>query len=172
MPTLNAAEAADRRNSRRVRVTCPAVLETLTGDCSGQLWDMSEGGARLRLQVPPQVGATARLRWEGRVEVCSVVWSEGDMCGVAFARPIPAEVVTEAAQLSRVVELPIAKVSNIAPGRRRSAGATPRSLGGNGGSGEVVPLRSAPAARPMAASLEMFLYDAPLAHVVAFQAQR
>ena len=173
LPTLNAAEAADRRNSRRVRVTCPAVLETLTGDCTGQLWDMSEGGARLRLPLPPQIGATARLRWEGRMEVCTVVWSDGDMCGIAFERQIPEEVVTAAAELSREVELPIARVGNIAPGRKRSAGLMRGPSEETNNRGEVIPLpRPARNARPMAASLEMFLYGAPLAHVVAFQTPR
>lgn len=93
----------------------------MTWEFAGQLWDMSEAGARLQLADPPPVGATALLRWTGREAVCTVVWADGEMCGIAFTRPVSPEVVAEAAGLNRVVDLPIAQVGNIAQGRKRSA---------------------------------------------------
>ncbi|MXO73977.1 hypothetical protein GRI40_01915 [Altererythrobacter aerius] len=111
----------ERRASRRVEVTCEAVLETMTSRASGSLWDISESGARLAVIDPPQAGSTALLRWAGREAVCTVIWSENGQCGVSFARALDPAVVVETASVNRVIEMPIAHVGNIAQGRKRSA---------------------------------------------------
>lgn len=171
----------ERRASRRSRVTCDAALETLTGQYVGKLWDISEHGARLQLLVAPEAGATARLRWAGNDALCRVVWSDQDMCGIAFDNPLAETTVSETAELNRVVDLPIARVGNIALGRKRSAAlslvplapvADPEPT-----SAQLVvafpaasQVRGAGRERTMPAALAMFLYGAPLAHVVAYQA--
>lgn len=111
----------ERRASRRVEVTCEAVLETMTQRFAGRLLDMSEAGARLRLDDMPHSGSTALLRWAGHEAVCTVAWTRDEDCGLAFTKPICPEVVAETAALNRVVEMPIASVGNIAQGQRRSA---------------------------------------------------
>lgn len=183
---LEPAEVADRRLSRRVRVTCEAVLETLTGDFSGQLWDISEGGARLQLAAPPQVGLTARLRWAEHEALCHVIWSDGEMCGVAFDRPLPAAVVTGTAELNRVIELPIARVGNIAAGRKRARPVSPViSVPAEAPVGDIeraspgwvielpriVGQQSGGGHKAMSAAQQMFLHGAPLSHIVAFEAR-
>lgn len=119
-PSFEPETLAERRASRRVRVTCNAALLTMTTQTSGSLVDISEAGARFEAADPPGAGATAVLRWNDREAVCTIVWSEGEACGLAFAKPLPAEVVAETAALDRVLELPIASVGNITQGRKRS----------------------------------------------------
>lgn len=119
-PSFEPETLAERRASRRVRVTCDAALLTMTTQTSGSLVDISEAGARFEAAEPPGSGATALLRWNNREAVCTIVWSEGEACGLSFANPLPAEVVAETAALDRVLELPIASVGNITQGRKRS----------------------------------------------------
>ena len=111
----------ERRASRRVQVTCAAVIETMTKRAAGQLVDMSEAGARVRLADMPIVGSTAVLRWASHEAVCTVMWIDGEDCGVSFTTPIASEVVAETAGLNRVIDMPIAQVSNIAQAQKRSA---------------------------------------------------
>lgn len=111
----------ERRASRRVEVTCAATIQTITMECAGHLVDISQAGARLRVEDAPRVGSTAILRWAGHEVGCTVVWVEGADCGVSFARPVAAEVVAQTSQINRVIDLPIASVSNIAQGQKRSA---------------------------------------------------
>ena len=110
----------DRRASRRVQVTCQALLQTMTAQSSGKLVDISEAGARFEGESLPGAGATAVLRWGKHEAVCAIVWSEGDACGLAFSKPLPCEIVAETAALNRVLEMPIASVGNISQGQKRS----------------------------------------------------
>jgi hypothetical protein len=163
------ADVLDRRLSRRVRVTSDAVLETLTGNFPGKLWDLSEGGARLQMANSPPPGTTARMRWAEQEVLCSVVWNDGEMCGVSFDSPLAFSIVMATAEVHRVLELPIAQVSKIAAGRKRSARllpAEPAAL-----TGLVVEFPQAGRNGAMAAAQEMFFHGAPLAHVVAFEAR-
>lgn len=174
MRSFDPDDFVERRASRRLRVTCDAVIETLTGQATGKLWDISEHGARLELSSPPETGATARLRWAGYEEVCRVVWSQGDRCGVAFDRPLDQSVVVETAELNRVIELPIARVANIAPGRRRSWSALPAPVGqAESASSAIVGTPQDDAGEvnaEMPAAQAMFFYGAPFAHIVAYHA--
>lgn len=114
--------AADRRASRRVRVTCPATLQTMTTMTDGTLGDISETGARFEADEPPGKGATAVLKWGDHEAVCTIIWHDDGACGVWFKQPLSAEVVAETAALDKVLELPIASVGNISQGRKRSMG--------------------------------------------------
>lgn len=131
--------SVERRASRRVRVTCDASLLTMTTQTAGSLTDISEAGARFEAGDSPGAGATALLRWGGHEAVCTIVWSEGGACGLSFSRPLTADVVAQTAAMDRVIDLPIASVSNITQGRRRS----------------MPFLRSAPVERPPQAGEEM-----------------
>ena len=117
----------ERRAAGRARTDCPARLRTPGGDWHGRLWDLSEAGARVQVENPPQEGATCLIAWQSNELFCRVVWTVDDMCGVMFERPISqaAVLVTlgeaepeaepEPARLTR-----LATLRNIPIGKRRS----------------------------------------------------
>jgi hypothetical protein len=111
----------ERRAARRTRATCAASLRTLTRECVGNLWDLSETGARLSAESPPEAGETAVLKWGSAKVMCRVVWVERDMCGLSFDTPIDPAVVASSARLIGIVEQAVAAVGNIPVGQRRSA---------------------------------------------------
>jgi hypothetical protein len=111
----------ERRTARRTRATCAASLRTLTREVVGHLWDLSETGARVSVDSPPEAGETAVLKWGAEKVMCRVVWVDHDMCGLSFDTPIDPAVVTASARLIGIVEQPIAAVANIPAGRKRSA---------------------------------------------------
>ena len=113
----------ERRAARRTRATCAASLQTLTDESVGYLWDLSETGARVSVASPPQPGENALLKWGTEKVMCRVVWTDRDMCGLSFDRPISSEAVAASARLIGIVEQPIAALDNIPIGRKRSAAA-------------------------------------------------
>ncbi|WP_162935776.1 PilZ domain-containing protein [Tsuneonella amylolytica] len=123
---------ADRRASRRIRVTCPATLQTMTTMTEGILGDISETGARFEAAEPPGKGATAVLKWGAHEAVCTIIWHDDGACGVWFKTPLAPELVAETAALDRVLELPIASVGNITQGRKRSMSFLKRAPDGEG----------------------------------------
>jgi hypothetical protein len=168
----------ERRAARRSRATCGASLRTLSGEVFGQLWDLSQTGARISIASAPERGESALLKWGTEQVMCRVVWTEGDMCGLSFENPIDPTVVSETARLLGIVEHPTAAISNIPVGRRRSAAraaaaqaesAPPAALLASHSASEA---SAGPAERlqPLTAEEEMFLYRSPLAHVLAFEA--
>jgi hypothetical protein len=86
---------AERRATVRTPADCPARLQTSSGDWQVQLADLSEGGARLLLNDPPQKGATALLAWRSHEVLCTIAWRNQDTCGVTFEKPISGELVIE-----------------------------------------------------------------------------
>ncbi|MGZ5792854.1 MAG: PilZ domain-containing protein, partial [Croceibacterium sp.] len=102
----------ERRAARRTRATCAASLQTLTDESVGYLWDLSETGARVSVASPPQPGENALLKWGTEKVMCRVVWTDRDMCGLSFDRPIASEVVAASARLIGIVEQPIAALDN------------------------------------------------------------
>jgi hypothetical protein len=115
----------ERRAARRTRATCAASLRTLTRESIGHLWDLSETGARVAVDNPPEVGESAVLKWATEKVMCRVVWIDRDMCGLSFDSPIDPDIVASSARLIGIVEQPIAAVGNIPVGRKRSAIGTP-----------------------------------------------
>jgi hypothetical protein len=85
------------------------------------LWDLSETGARVSLDNPPQAGESALLKWGTEKVMCSVVWVDRDMCGLSFDHPIDPAVVESSGRMIGILEQPIAAVGNIPVGRKRSA---------------------------------------------------
>jgi hypothetical protein len=168
----------ERRAARRSRATCGASLRTLEGEVFGQLWDLSQSGARISIASAPERGESALLKWGTEQVMCRVVWTEGDMCGVSFENPIDPAVVSATARLLGIVEHPTAAMGNIPVGRRRSAS------GAANGEPEAsrpttllashsvpgVPAETVEKPQPLTAEEEMFLYRSPLAHVLAYEA--
>jgi hypothetical protein len=111
----------ERRAARRTRATCAASVRTLTSESFGHLWDLSETGARVSLDNPPQAGESALLKWGTEKVMCSVVWVDRDMCGLSFDHPIVPAVVESSGRMIGILEQPIAAVGNIPVGRKRSA---------------------------------------------------
>jgi hypothetical protein len=113
---------AERRASRRVRVTCAATLQTMTTMTHGILGDISESGARFVAEEPPGKGATALLKWGTHEAVCTIIWHDEGACGLWFKHKLAPELVAETSAMDRVVEMPIASVGNITQGRKRTMG--------------------------------------------------
>ena len=84
----------EHRANTRVLADCPAHLRLPSGDRSGRILNISEGGVRLQLPDPPRKGTMALLEWRGYEAFCKVVWSDGDACGLAFERQVSPSVVT------------------------------------------------------------------------------
>jgi hypothetical protein len=117
-----AQSAIERRAAGRARTDCPARLQSPGGNWHGRLWDLSEAGARVQVENPPAQGVMCLISWQANELFCRVVWSDEDMCGVLFERPIPTAVVLETLGQPEP-EAPVgpaASVTNIPAGRRRA----------------------------------------------------
>jgi hypothetical protein len=111
----------ERRRRTRSRATCAASIETPAGELFGQLWDLSETGARVQTADPPGEGTVARLKWASEKVACQVVWARDDMCGLGFESPINREVVSATTRVIGGSAQPAASLANIPLGRKRSA---------------------------------------------------
>jgi len=111
----------ERRRSRRSRATCAACLETPDGEIFGQLWDLSQTGARVRTAYPPEHGTQALLKWGSEKVECVVIWAEHDVCGLGFESPIDPAVVSATGRIVGLPEQPGARLAEIPLGRRRTA---------------------------------------------------
>ena len=169
----------ERRAARRWRATCAAALETLGGESPGQLWDLSETGAGIKLDVPPAPGSKAILKFGDQRIRCSVAWANDEMCGVAFDEPLGRAVVSATARLIGDVETPVAAFRNIRMGRKRSDPdcnpgilSHPLEAGPSKLTIALQKRRGLPPAPPsgsLTAAEEMFFFGSPLAHVLAFE---
>ncbi len=84
--------SADARSYRRRSVLWPAKLKVGQHDFKCQIWNMSLGGARIRLGLPIKKGADVTLMIAGRGEIGATVrWCRNDTTGLSFN--IPAEEV-------------------------------------------------------------------------------
>ena len=111
----------ERRRSRRSRATCGAILETPDGEIAGQLWDLSETGARVQTTYPPEQGTQALLKWGSEKVECEVVWARDDMCGVTFESAIDRDLVSSTGRIIGLPEPASASMAKIPHGRKRSA---------------------------------------------------
>jgi hypothetical protein len=113
-------DTTERRIATRSRVSCPVQLQLPSGKRTGCMLDLSERGARVQIDNPPGVGASVVLEWMCYDTICKVAWASGDMCGLMFEKPISPAIVLEAQQLREEFSGPVAEVSNIPLGRKRS----------------------------------------------------
>jgi hypothetical protein len=111
----------ERRRRRRSRATCAASIETTAGGIFGQLWDLSETGARVQTADLPRVGTAALLKWASEKIACRVMWVRDGMCGLGFESPIDRDLVSATTRVIGAPEQPAASFANIPVGRKRSA---------------------------------------------------
>lgn len=84
--------SADARAHRRRSVLWPATLKVSRHNFPCQIWNMSLGGARVRIDVPLKDGAEVTLVIAGRGDIAAkVCWSDSRAAGLEFAIP-PEEV--------------------------------------------------------------------------------
>ena len=119
-------EQPERRISLRSRVNCPVEVQLPSGTRTGTMWDLSERGARVQMDRPPQVGASVVLEWTCYDARGTVVWATENMCGLMFDKEISLARVVELEQFREEFAGPVAEVSNIPLGNKR------RRLGGEG----------------------------------------
>ena len=82
--------------------------------------DISERGARIQLDNPPGAGASVLLEWLCYDTLCKVAWSTDDTCGLLFDKPLSMARVIELEQYREEFSGPVAEVSNIPLGQKRS----------------------------------------------------
>jgi len=111
---------ADRRAYVRTRVDWPALLRTPAGEWAGRIDDISEKGARLKVQFPPRVGASALLEWNSHEVFCKVMWTNKDSCGVSFDKPLPRNLLVEMAGVRDDRIEPMADPMRIPAGKKRN----------------------------------------------------
>lgn len=84
--------SADARAYRRRSVLWPAKLIVGQHDFNCQIWNMSLGGARIKIDLPLKDNATVVLAVAGRGNIpAKVSWCDDGKVGLAFAMP-PEEV--------------------------------------------------------------------------------
>lgn len=77
-----------RRGSARLRLRLPARFESLNGKAQCWLQNVSRDGASLELNPAPALGKLGVLDCEGMELFCEVIWTHGELCGVAFDEPL------------------------------------------------------------------------------------
>ena len=113
-------EGAERRSTVRSRVSCPVQLQLPSGQRIGCMVDLSERGARVQVDNPPRAGASVILEWMCYDAICKVVWATEDACGLLFEKEISPSRVLEVQQYREEFSGPVAEVSNIPLGQKRS----------------------------------------------------
>ncbi|NVJ68870.1 MAG: PilZ domain-containing protein [Alphaproteobacteria bacterium] len=79
------AQGEDSRQFKRRSVLWPAKLRVGKHELSCQIWNLSLGGARVRVDLPLQEGVEIELSLSGRGDIpATVVWAKGELLGVAF----------------------------------------------------------------------------------------
>lgn len=87
-----AEQDLDNRSFRRRSVLWPAKILVGRHELSCQVWNLSLGGARVRIDLPIQEGTTVKLAVAGRGELAATVaWAKDGSLGLEFN--VAAEVV-------------------------------------------------------------------------------
>lgn len=115
----------DRRRNARFTVDCPATVQTVGGQHSGRITNISEDGARLEMETVPAKGIACLLNFADVEAFCRIVWTSTHCCGVEFDRPLRHSAIAGLFQVDCSNNAPIARTDNIRAGRRRS-GLVPR----------------------------------------------
>ena len=80
--------SADARAHRRRSVLWPACLKVGQHDFTCQVWNMSLGGARIKIDIPIKDGTSVVLSIAGRGDLpAKVCWSETGVAGLEFQIP-------------------------------------------------------------------------------------
>lgn len=83
--TEAANSGPESRTYRRRSVLWPAKLLIGRHEISCQIWNLSLGGARVRVDLPIQQGTDVILSIEGRGQLsATVIWSENEAMGLDF----------------------------------------------------------------------------------------
>ncbi len=83
--TVAADETDETRRFKRRSVLWPAKLHIGKHELSCQIWNLSLGGARVRVDLPLQEGVKIILVLKDRGEIpATVAWAKGELLGVAF----------------------------------------------------------------------------------------
>lgn len=77
--------SADARIHRRRSVLWPARLIVGSHEFRCQVWNMSVGGARIKIDVPLKAGTEVLLKVMGRADLpATIQWCEGEAAGLSF----------------------------------------------------------------------------------------
>ena len=98
-PRAHIANEEHRRNCPRLRLGIPAKLETLEGTRSVRLVDISQTGAKIDCPGAKRIGQ-AMLRWLDFEVFGETVWSDEDLLGMHFDRPLSPSVIFATRQLA------------------------------------------------------------------------
>ncbi len=86
--TFGIRQGGGRRSSKRFDTPLPALLITMSDRHSAILFNISQTGAKLRVQAPPPKGTELFLQ-VGTIDVyASVMWRRGEICGLRFDHEI------------------------------------------------------------------------------------
>lgn len=84
-PAAFVGGSADARAYRRRSVLWPATLKVGRHDFNCQIWNMSLGGARVRIDMPIKEGSNVMLTIAGRGDIpANVRWSDSSAAGLEF----------------------------------------------------------------------------------------
>ncbi|OCC24766.1 hypothetical protein MB02_04650 [Croceicoccus estronivorus] len=91
---------ACRRWNGRARLALPAKLMLPNEEMHCMLEDLSLGGARIRIEKLPRLGASVWLRFSDYEIFGSVAWARGHLCGLTFEERIPKDIILHMRALS------------------------------------------------------------------------
>ena len=77
-----------QRTAARKPVLLRAALHTLTSSRSVTLFDVSRTGARMELREPLVIGQQLWLKIPPSEIFATVVWLDGEQCGINFDQPL------------------------------------------------------------------------------------
>lgn len=80
-----------RRSAARAPVLLRAAMHTVRHSRGTTLLDVSRTGAQMQMPVPLGVGQDLLLKVPPTEVFGTIVWVDGDMCGIAFENPLDDE---------------------------------------------------------------------------------
>lgn len=90
--TAEKSQGEESRQFKRRSVLWPAKMRVGKHELSCQIWNLSLGGARVKVDLPLQEGVEVIISLAGRGEIpATVAWAKGELLGIAF--DVGAEVI-------------------------------------------------------------------------------